>query len=87
MIYDSENTFVTLTDFARDKAFVGLTTDTFDSSGERGIFKLGLIYLTCGDWLPPDHPDASIFVPDPEPVDTDTDTEIDSDITDPSDND
>ena len=82
---DIGNTFVRLTDFAQDKAFIGLTSDTYDSDNERGIFKLGLIYLTCGEWLPPDHPDASIFVPDPEPVDTDTET--DSNVTDPTDDD
>ena len=83
---DIGNTFVRINDFAQDKAFVGLTSDAFDSEDERGIFKLGLIYLTCGDWLPPDDPNASIFNPDPDPVDTDTDTETDSNTTNPPDN-
>ena len=83
---DIGNTFVRINDFAQDKAFVGLTSDVFDSEDERGIFKLGLIYLTCGDWLPPDDPNASIFNPDPDPVDTDTDTETDSNTTNPPDN-
>ena len=75
MKMDIGNTFVRINDFAQDKAFVGLTTATFDSGDQRGIFKLGLIYLTCGEWLPPDHPNASIFIPDPVDTDTDTDTE------------
>ena len=83
---DIGNTFVRINDFAQDKALVGLTTDTFESEDERGIFKLGLIYLTCGNWLPPDDPNASIFDPEPDPVDTDTETETDSNQTDPTDN-
>ena len=63
-----------MNDFSQDKAFIGLTSDNFDAGDERGIFKLGLIYLTCGEWLPPDDPDASIFDPGEQPDNT-TDTD------------